>query len=342
MIKVSITKSLFGKTNDNHECLKYILSTSDDFEVVLIDYGATIQSIRQLDKYNQIAEITLGYDTLQDYIDDKYYFGCTVGRVTNRIKNGYFQLDGLEYQLEKNDSSTHHLHGVFNKRLWISSIENNDTVVFKYRSPDGEDGFPGEVDVTVKYTLTSDHRLIIDFHAITTKSTPINMTNHAYFNLGGDTNETILDHQLIVPASHFTPLDDEHIPTGEITSVENTPNDFQKLTCIGDRIDKIPFAYNVMFIVNGEGNRSFGKLVHRTSGRTMSVESTQKGLQFYTGTYLDNVKGRQGTIYNKYSGLCLETQNFTDSVNNQPQFPSTILRPGEEYHEQTIFHFYLE
>ncbi|CAF1063393.1 unnamed protein product [Adineta steineri] len=182
----------------------------------------------------------------------------------------------------------------------------------------------------------------MDFYGKTTKPTPINMTNHTYFNLSGNTNETILDHQLIVPANQFTPLDEEHIPTGQIAPVENTPNDFRKLTCVGDHIHEIPYAYNVMFIINGEGKRSFGKLVHSKSGRAINIESTQKALQFYTGTYLDNVNGRERIIYKKYSGLCLETQNYTDSVNNQPQFPSTILRPGEEYHEQTIFHFYLE
>ncbi|CAF1078503.1 unnamed protein product [Adineta steineri] len=342
MSQVTLKKSLFDITKDHNESIKYTLSTSDGFEIALIDYGATIQSIRQPDKQNHIEEITLGYDTLQGYIDDKCYFGCTVGRVTNRIKNGYFQLDGIDYQLEKNDNAKHHLHGVFNKHIWNSSTENNDTVIFKYQSPDGEDGFPGEVHVTVKYTLTNDHRLIMDFYGKTTKPTPINMTNHTYFNLSGNTNETILDHQLIVPANQFTPLDEEHIPTGQIAPVENTPNDFRKLTCVGDHIHEIPYAYNVMFIINGEGKRSFGKLVHSKSGRAINIESTQKALQFYTGTYLDNVNGRERIIYKKYSGLCLETQNYTDSVNNQPQFPSTILRPGEEYHEQTIFHFYLE
>ncbi|CAF1235372.1 unnamed protein product [Adineta ricciae] len=342
MANITITKSSFGRTELNRECMKYTLSTSDGFEVALIDYGATIQSIRQIDKNNRVAEITLGYDNLQDYIDDKCYFGCTVGRVTNRIKNGYFQLDGHEYQLEKNDHGKHHLHGVFNKRLWKSSVENNETVVFKYLSPDGEDGYPGEVDVTVKYTLTYDHCLIIDFYATTTKPTPINMTNHTYFNLAGHANVTILDHELMVAANRYTPLDAEHIPIGEIASVVNTPNDFRTLARIGDHINEIPYAYNVMYMVDGDGKRSFGKLVHRESGRAISVQSTQKGLQFYTGTYLDNIKGRDNVSYQKYSGLCLEAQNFTDSVNNQPRFPSTILRPGEIYHEQTIFHFYLE
>ncbi|CAF1224405.1 unnamed protein product [Rotaria sordida] len=322
---------------------KYTLSTADGFEVALINYGATIQSIRQPDKQNKVTEITLGYDTLQEYIDDTYFFGCTVGRVTNRIKNGRFELDGTTYELSKNDGTKkHYLHGSFNKRVWDSSTENDDTVVFKYRSPHGEDGFPGEVDVIVKYVLTSDHRLTLDFHATTKKPTPINMTNHVYFNLAGHSNGSILDHQLIVPASKFLPADEEFITTGEIRSVENTSYDFQTLTRISDRINVSVDGYAMMFIIDGEGKRPFGKLVHEPSGRAITVESTQKGLQFYTGDFLDGSKGHDGVAYKKHGALCLETQNFNDSVNNQPLFPSIILRPGEEYHEQTTFHFHLE
>ncbi|CAF3852142.1 unnamed protein product [Rotaria sp. Silwood1] len=346
MATVTITESFFGVTENENEIKKYTLSTADGFEVALINYGATIQSIRQLDKQNKVTEITLGYDTLQ------------VGRVTNRIKNGRFKLDGTTYELSKNDGTKkHYLHGSFNKRVWDSSIENDDTVVFKYRSPDGEDGFPGEVNVIVKYVLTSDHRLTLDFHATTTKSTPINMTNHVYFNLAGHANGSILDHQLIVPASKFLPSDEEFIPTGilvtillinltfllgEIKSVENTPYDFQTLTRIGERINVSVDGYAMMFIIDGEGKRPFGKLVHEPSGRAITVESTQNGLQFYTGDFLDGSKGHDGVAYKKHGALCLETQNFNDSVNNQPIFPSTILRPGEEYHEQTTFHFHLE
>ncbi|CAF2747995.1 unnamed protein product [Rotaria sp. Silwood2] len=358
MTTVTITETFFGVTENGNEIKKYTLSTTDGFEVALINYGATIQSIRQPDKQNKVTEITLGYDTLQEYIDDAYFFGCTVGRVTNRIRNGRFELDGTIYELPKNDGiKKHYLHGSFNKRVWDSSTENNNTVVFKYRSPDDEDGFPGEVDVTVKYVLTSDHRLTLDFHATTTKPTPVNMTNHVYFNLAGHANGSILDHQLIVPASKFLPSDEEFIPTGivltmllinvtfslgEINSVENTPYDFQTLTRIGDRINASVDGYAMMFIVDGEGKRPFGKLVHEQSGRAITIDSTQKGLQFYTGDFLDGSKGHDGVVYKRHGALCLETQNFNDSVNNQPLFASTILRPGEEYHEQTTFHFHLE
>ncbi|CAF4550077.1 unnamed protein product, partial [Rotaria sp. Silwood2] len=353
MTTVTITETFFGVTENGNEIKKYTLSTTDGFEVALINYGATIQSIRQPDKQNKVTEITLGYDTLQEYIDDAYFFGCTVGRVTNRIRNGRFELDGTIYELPKNDGiKKHYLHGSFNKRVWDSSTENNNTVVFKYRSPDDEDGFPGEVDVTVKYVLTSDHRLTLDFHATTTKPTPVNMTNHVYFNLAGHANGSILDHQLIVPASKFLPSDEEFIPTGivltmllinvtfslgEINSVENTPYDFQTLTRIGDRINASVDGYAMMFIVDGEGKRPFGKLVHEQSGRAITIDSTQKGLQFYTGDFLDGSKGHDGVVYKRHGALCLETQNFNDSVNNQPLFASTILRPGEEYHEQTTF-----
>ncbi|CAF1202767.1 unnamed protein product [Rotaria sordida] len=343
MATVRIAESCFGVTKNGNVIKKYTLSTADGFEVALINYGATIQSIRQPDKQNKVTEITLGYDTLQEYIDDTYFFGCTVGRVTNRIKNGRFELDGTTYELSKNDGTKkHYLHGSFNKRVWDSSTENDDTVVFKYRSPDGEDGFPGEVDVIVKYVLTSDHRLTLDFHATTKKPTPINMTNHVYFNLAGHSNGSILDHQLIVPASKFLPADEEFITTGEIRVVENTPYDFQTLTRISDRINVSVDGYAMMFIIDGEGKRPFGKLVHEPSGRAITVESTQKGLQFYTGDFLDGSKGHDGVAYKKHGALCLETQNFNDSVNNQPLFPSIILRPGEEYHEQTTFHFHLE
>jgi len=245
------------------------------------------------------------------------------------------------YELSKNDGGKHHLHGLFNKRVWDSSTENGDTVVFTYQSPDGEDGYPGQVNVTVKYTLSEDHRLTLDFHATTSKPTPLNMTNHVYFNLAGHANGTILDHQMIVPAERYVPLDDEHIPIGNIASVENTPFDFRELTRIGDHNGELLHGYDIMFIVDGEEKRPFGKVIHQTSGRAVSVESTQKGLQFYTGFYLDGVNGRNGAVYNQFGGLCLETQNYSDSMNNQPTFPSIILRPGEEYHEQTTFHFHL-
>ncbi|CAF4101924.1 unnamed protein product [Rotaria sordida] len=343
MATVKITESLFGITKNQNEIKKYTLSTSDGFEVALINYGATIQSIRQPDKYNQITEITLGYDNLQGYIDDKCFFGCTVGRVTGRIKNGRFELDGIVYDLPKTDATTrHYLHGVFNKRVWDSSTENGDTVVFKYQSPDGESGFPGRVNVTVKYILTSDHRLTLDFHATTTKPTPINMTNHVYFNFAGDASGSILDHQLMVPAKNFIPLDKELIPRGEIASVENTPYDFRTLTRIGDRINESFDGYDITLIVDGDGKRPFGKLLHEQSGRVITIESTQKCLHLYTGNFLDGGKGRNGAKYNKHDGLCLETQNYSGSVNNQPSFPSIILRPDKEYHEQTTFHFHLE
>jgi len=343
MTSVRLTQGIFGVTKNKNEVKKYTLSTPDGFEVTLIDYGATIQSIRQPDKENKIEEITLGYDDLQGYVDDKCFFGCTVGRVTNRIKNARFELNGIVYELEKNDSTKkHHLHGVFNKRVWDSTTENDDTVVFKYQSPDGEDGYPGQVDVTVKYTLSEDRRLTIDYRATTNKPTPVNLTNHAYFNLAGHGSGSVFDHQLTVPASQYIPLDDEYIPIGVISKVDNTPFDVREITRIGDRANIEFDGYDIMFIVDGEGKRPFGKVVHEASGRAISIESTQKGLQFYTGTFLDGVSGHEGAVYDKSGGLCLETQNFSDSVNNQPLFPSVILRPGEQYHEQTTFHFYLE
>jgi len=341
MSAIRINESVFGVTEDQKQIKKYTLTTDDGFEVSLIDYGATIQSIRQADKRNQIDEVTLGYDDLQGYVDDKCYFGCTVGRVCNRIKNGSFELDGQTYQLAKNDGGKHHLHGVFNKRVWTSSTENGDTVVFKYQSPDGEDNYPGQVDVTVKYTLTSDHRLTLDFHATTTKPTPINLTNHVYLNLGGDASGTVLDQKFYVPAEKYIPADDELIPTGEIAPVENTPFDFRQPKRIGDEINESFAGYDMMFVVDGKGKRPHAKLVDEKSGRAITLESTQNGLQFYTGNFLNNIKGRNGNVYNKHGALCLETQNFSDSVNNQPLFPSTILRPGEEYHQQTTFHFHL-
>ncbi|CAF0956262.1 unnamed protein product [Adineta ricciae] len=343
MVGVNIIESVFGVTKNKNEIKKYTLSTSDGFEVSLISYGAAIQSIRQPDKDNQITEITLGYDTLQEYVDGQSFFGATVGRVASRIKNGRFELDGKVYELDKSDSTKkHYLHGTFHKRVWDSTTENGDTVVFKYQSPDGESGFPGQVDCVVKYTLTNDHRLTLDFHATTTKPTPINITNHVYFNLAGDGSGTILDHLFEVSAEKYTPLDDELIPTGEIASVENTPFDFRKRTPIGERINESFDGYDMMFVIEGEGKRSFSKLVHQPSGRAISIESTQKGLQLYTGNFLNGNHGRNGHVYKKYGALCLETQNYTDCLNYQPMFPSSILHPGEKYHEQTTFHFYVE
>ncbi|CAF0825784.1 unnamed protein product [Didymodactylos carnosus] len=289
---VKITESLFGVTKNENEVKKYTLTSPNGLEISLINYGATIQSIRQPDRNNQVAEITLGYDTLQGYVEDKSSFGCTVGRVTNRIKDGKFELDGKLYELEKTDGTKkHHLHG--------------------------EDGYPGQVDVTVTYHLNDDNYLRIDYHATSTQATPINMTNHAYFNLAGHNSGTILNHHIEVNSNRYLATDDELIPTGTIASVDNTSFDLRTLTLLGERIGKVCDGYDIMYVVDGSGRRYFGKVLHRESGRAISTESTQNGLQLYTSNMLKQVTGHDGVVYDKYGALCLETQNYSDSVNNQ-------------------------
>jgi aldose 1-epimerase len=301
------------------------------------------------DKNGQTADCVFGFDDVAGYESKgNGYFGATIGRVGNRIAGGKFKVDGKEYTLTKNDGPNT-LHGggkrSFDKVIWTGmpfENANSQVVTFKYVSSDGEEGFPGKLTARVTYTLNDKNELRIDYEAMATKDTPINLTNHAYFNLSGAGSPTILDHELMLAADHYTPVDETLIPTGEIAPVEGTPLDFREFHKIGERVDELNDkpgkGYDHNFVLNNQtGNLALAaKVRDPKSGRVLSVYTTEPGVQFYGGNFLDGVKGKGGKAYKYRSALCLETQHYPNSV-NEPKFPSTILKPGKTYKHTCVY-----
>ncbi|HJP90381.1 MAG TPA: aldose epimerase family protein [Pyrinomonadaceae bacterium] len=311
----------------------YTLKNDLGFEVTIITYGGAITSLKIPDRAGNFGDIVLGFETLEEYVNNPRYFGALIGRHANRIARGRFSLNGVEYQLPCNNG-INHLHGGFkgfDKRVWNAS-EEGKILHLSYFSKDGEEGYPGNLTAFVDYTL-HDNELRIDYHATTDRETIVNLTNHSYFNL--KSAGTILDHELMLKADSFTPVDEDLIPTGEIRSVESTMMDFRK----SRPIDSGGYDHN--FVLNDwDGSlRSVAHLYEPTTGRVMEILTTQPGIQFYSGNFLDgSYGGKYGFVYEKYAGLCLEPQHFPDAPNHS-NFPSTILRPGEEYHETTVLRF---
>jgi aldose 1-epimerase len=339
--------SIFGKTADGVPVPIYTL-TSGQIEVRVMAYGAHLVSVKAPDRTGKLADVVLGYDSLQGYLaDNKTYLGGIVGRYGNRIAGGKFTIDGKTYQIPLNDGPNA-LHGGpkgFNQYVWQSK-EIPDGVEFTLVSPDGDMGFPGALTSTVRYTLKGSS-LRIDYTATTDKATVLNLTNHAYFNLHGDDQGNILDQKMEIAADRFTPVDKTLIPTGELAPVAGTPLDFTKPEVIGARIGadnqqlKIAGGYDHNWVLNGKiGTLHLAAIVtDPVSGRKLTVETTEPGVQFYSGNFLDgSFTGRHGVKYEKHSGLCLETQHFPDSPNH-PDFPSTLLRPGETMHSTTTLTF---
>lgn len=318
--------------------------------VKVITLGGIITEIHVPDKDGKLADVVLGHDTLKGYLDGHPYFGAITGRVANRIANAKFTLEGKEYTLPANNGK-HSLHGGefgFDKMVWkadASLSAQGPTLRLTYTSPDGSQGYPGELSCVVQYTWTNDNELRIDYSATTNKPTVVNLTNHSYFNLGGHNSGTILDHELKLAADKYTPGDDTLIPTGKIEPVAGTPYDFTQPTKIGARIKEIkadPVGYDLNF-VHGEKRTAEPKLVATVtepkSGRKLEVLTVEPGVQFYTGNFLNGTdKGKGGAVYNQYNAFCLETQHFPDSP-NQKTFPSVALKPGEEYRTTTIYKF---
>ncbi len=347
---MNIQKEFYGATQSGAPVDIYTLSNDNGVEVKITNYGGIIVSVRTPDRNGAVDEITLGFDTLEAYLGLHPFFGALVGRYANRIRAGKFTLDGKEYRLAVN-AGGNHLHGGdkgFDKVVWeakSASVDDAVSLTLSYLSKDGEENYPGNLAVTVTYTLTNDDELRIDYSAETDRATVLNLTNHAYFNLAQ--SETILDHVMMINAGAFTVVDDAVIPTGEIRSVEGTPLDFREPTRIGNRIDagdeQLTFAggYDHNWVVNGEPGelRLAARVVEPTTGRVLEVHTTQPGIQFYAGNMMPpEIPGRGGQVYKWRGGLCLETQHFPDSP-NQPEFPSSVLRPGEKYHEVTVFKF---
>jgi aldose 1-epimerase len=348
--KSGVQQKPFG-THDGRPISLFTLTNSHGVEVRAMNYGGIILSIRVPDRAGKFADIVLGHETYEGYVPNPPYIGAIVGRYANRIANGTFTLDGKTYTLPKNDGPNT-LHGgtekTFNKVVWDGeALKGKTGVAFTYLSKDGDDGFPGNLKLKVTYTLTDSNELVIDYEATTDKATPINLSQHSYFNLAGEGNGDILNHELTLNADRFTPVDKNLIPTGELRPVKGTPMDFTTSTRVGARIGDnyeqlvLGHGYDHNFVINrkAEGLVLAARVYEPTSGRVMEVSTTQPGVQFYTGNFLDGtVIGKQGHAYKKNFGLCLETQHYPDSPNH-PDFPTSILKPGETFREKTVFKF---
>lgn len=335
---MTIDKAYFGRIADT-EVYRYSLHNERGYHMAdIITYGGAITSLSAPDRNGAYKDIVLGFGSLEDYTSNPRYFGALIGRHANRIAQGRFTLDGVEYQLPRNNGANH-LHGGFrgfDKRIWTAK-EDDDILRLSYFSKDGEEGYPGNVEAFVDYRCL-DNELRIEYRATTDRDTIVNLTNHSYFNLKGE--GTILKHELTLNADHFTPVSDDLIPTGEIAPVAGTPMDFRSGRAIGSEISVIR-GYDHNFVLNDwDGSlRSAARLYEPVSGRVLEILTTQPGMQFYSGNFLDgSFIGKNGVAYVKYAGLCLEPQHFPDAPNHS-NFPSTVLRAGEEYRQTTVFRF---
>lgn len=350
--KMKIEKHTFGKTEDGIPVELYTLTNANGLEAKITNYGGIVVSLLVPDRDGKPGDVVLGYGTLEEYIKNNPYFGALVGRYGNRIAHGKFTLEGIEYTLAQNDGENH-LHGGrkgFDKVVWkADAVRNKNSVGSKltYLSKDGEEGYPGNLSVTVVYTLTNDNELKIEYTAVTDKVTIVNLTHHGYFNLAGAGLGDILGHELMIKADRFTPVDKGLIPTGELRSVKGTPMDFTRAVAIGARIDQaaeqlaLGGGYDHNWVLNnGDGSLALAAKVYEpTTGRVMEIYTTEPGIQFYSGNFLDgSTTGKGGKVYEYRYGFCLETQHFPDSP-NKPDFPSTVLKPGETYTTTTIYTF---
>ncbi|HKO15682.1 MAG TPA: aldose epimerase family protein [Gemmatimonadaceae bacterium] len=356
----SVTRASFGHTNDGTPADIYILTNANGIELRASNYGGIITSLRTPDRAGNLADIVLGYDSLAGYLASSPYFGAIIGRYANRIARGTFTLDGSTYHLAINNGPNA-LHGGlqgFDKRVWAAQSFQTDSgvgLVFTRTSADMEEGYPGALSARVTYTLTDHDQLIVDYQATTTRATPVNLSQHTYWNLAGDAQRDILGHVLTIDADSMTPVDSTLIPTGGVAPVAGTPFDFRTPHQIGDRVDErqntqIRYAggYDDNYVLRGGGGGggASGQALHHAvhveepvSGRTLDIATTEPGVQFYTGNFLDgSIRGTGGHVYHYRYGLVLETQHFPDSPNH-PNFPSTILRPGQEYRSRTVFTF---
>ena len=356
----NIQTSVFGHLPDGRQVDVYQFTNANGIELRVTNYGGIILSLKTPDMEGKFADIALGFDSLDAYLSEEYrqanpYFGAIIGRYGNRIAGGQFSLDGESYSLATNDGSNH-LHGGdqgFDKVLWQAEPFENESgtgLVLRYTSEDGEEGYPGKLETEVTYTLTDNDELVVDYRAVTDKATPVNLTQHSYFNLKGEGSDTILDHQLMINAPEFTPVNDTLIPTGELRSVEGTPFDFTEATTIGERIEQeneqLAFGggYDHNFVLDRNNAAAdeqvmAAKVWEPQSGRLVEITTTEPAIQFYSGNFLNgNLTGKQGQTYGHRSGFALETQHYPDSP-NQEAFPSTTLEPDEAYRSRTVYRF---
>lgn len=330
---------------------EYILRNQSGMEVRFSNYGATITAILVPDRDGNVADVALGYHTVEEYINavNRPYFGCVVGRYANRIGKGAITIDGVAYQLNRNDDNKNHLHGGymgFDKVVWKADRTGN-RLEMTYHAKDGEEGYPGNLNAKVVYTLTENNEIRMDYEAVTDKATPVNLTNHTYFNLSGEGSGSIIDHELMISADGFTPIDDEKIATGEIRPVNGTAFDFRTAKTIGRDLKTVDeqlafgLGYDHNWVLNRDGNgmQLAATVYEPIRGRQVQVFTEEPGIQFYSGNFLDGrLTGKSGRPYTHRSGFCLETQHYPNSP-NQPGWPNTILRPGEKYHTATMYSF---
>ena len=347
-----MSRESFGTLPDGTAVELFTLRNSSGMEVKVTNYGGIITELKVPDRDGTIDDVTLGYDSIDGYLESSPYFGAIIGRYGNRIAKAQFELDGKTYKLPANDGPNT-LHGGnvgFDKVVWQAEPferEGERGLVLTHTSPDGDQGFPGTLEARVTYTLTDKNELIFDYHGTTDKPTVVNLTQHAYFNLAGDGSGDVLGHELTIAADRYTPVDGTLIPTGELASVEGTPFDFRTKTAIGARIDadheqiKFGGGYDHNYVLNrdGDGLQLAARVEEPKTGRVMEVHTTEPGVQFYSGNFLDgSITGKNGHVYGKRNGFCLETQHYPDSP-NQPSFPSTTLEPGETYTSRTVYTF---
>lgn len=352
---LSLSTKEFGTTQSGEQVQYFELTNKNGMQVGIINYGGIVTKVIVPDNKGQMGDVVLGHDNIRGYEEESDYFGCIAGRYANRIAKGTFLLDGKTFQLPKNNNGNS-LHGGvegFDQKIWAAQpVESPDHVGVKltYTSKDGEEGYPGTLDCTVTYTLNNENELRIDYLATTDQSTIINLTNHSYFNLKDGGASPILDHELQLNASRYTPVDETLIPTGELVTVAGTPFDFSAPTAIGKRIavadQQLAFGlgydHNYVLDDTTDQMKLAGTVYEPVTGRVLEVLTTEPGIQFYSGNFLKgNITGKNGTVYQHRTGICLETQHFPDSP-NQAEFPSVVLRPGEQYQSATIYRFKLK
>jgi len=348
-VQNGITYAPFGTLPDGRQVTQYTLKNNNGMVVKILDFGGIITEIHVPDRDGVFADVALGFDTLGPYVKDSPYFGALIGRYGNRIAKGCFTLDGKEVQLTTNDGNNH-LHGGnpgYDKVLWTAAVEG-DSLVLRYDSPDGEQGYPGNLVATATYLLTDANEIVVRFHAVTDQPTPVNLTQHSYFNLCGAGQGDILGHEMTIDADKFVPIDAESIPFGELAAVTGTPFDFRKPRTIGERIGQPDkqlrhgTGYDHCWVLNKKlGERGLQRAVHvadPVTGRVLELFTQEPGVQFYSGNFLDGSLEGKGHPWTFRSGFCIEPEHFPDSP-NQPAYPNTILRPGDVYETESRFRF---
>ena len=343
---LKVSRKSYGRTAAGEKVHEFTLQNGNGITVKLINYGATLTSLVTPDRDGKLADIVLGYDDIRGYESDPIFSGCVVGRFANRISNASFELEGKQYPLAANFEGGHHLHGGevgFNARVWDAQIVKQESAVgvaFTLVSHDGEEGYPGRLVVRMKYLLNDNDDLVMDYYATTDKTTHINLTQHSYYNLAGHDSGDVHKHFVRLYCDHYLPVDENGVPTGEVKSVEGTPFDFRKGARIDRQVAEGRYDHNyVLSMDRPEKPILLARVSDGSTGRGMAVRTDQPGVQFYTSIHMKETPGRNGAVYNTNQALCLETQHFPDTP-NKPNFPTTVLKPGEEFRSKTIHHFY--